>query len=137
MFRLNYAGTTARNPNVWSGYALDTYSDIGYYNNGATLVVATTTGGISGTTLTERDTTLNTYYGFTTTGTAGSYDVQNILAHEFGHWLKLSDLSSGGYPSFCGIAVESTMCGSVYTSETRKRSLSSDDKAGIVAIYGT
>lgn len=48
VFRFNYAGTTSRNPNVWSSsYSSgssggnDGYNDIGYYNNGATGVVAT------------------------------------------------------------------------------------------------
>lgn len=143
-FRFNYAGTTSRNPNVWaSNYASggsggnDTYSDIGYYNNGATLVYAEGKKWQSGGYLVEVDTTLNTYYGFTTVGTAGYFDVQNIITHELGHWLHLVDLTSPGYPSFCGTAAESTVCSGTYAGETRKRSLETDDKNGIKAIYGT
>lgn len=138
-FRFSYAGTTSRNPNVWSsGYSLDGYNDIGYYNNGATGTVASASGGLSGTTITERDMTLNTYYGFTTVGASGKYDVQNTITHELGHWLKLLDVSSAAYPTWCGLGIEATMCGSLSgTGETRKRSLTSDDKNGIKAIYGT
>lgn len=66
------------------------------------------------------------------------YDVQNVITHEFGHWLYLDDLSSWYGPSWCDIWTwESTMCGIIYTDETTKRSLEGDDKEGIKAIYGT
>lgn len=138
-FRFKYLGTTTRNPNTFSSYSLDGFSNIGYFNNGNTGIIATTRGGVTNLTdkiISERDTTLNTYYGFTTVGAAGSYDVQNIMTHEFGHWLKLLDLSSVWGPSFCTLAMESTMCGTTVPGETRKRTLEGDDKAGIKNIYG-
>lgn len=137
-FRFTYLGTTTRNPNTFS-YSLDAHSDIGYSNVGNNSIIAMTAGGVTtpgGTTISERDTTLNTYYGFTTVGASGSYDVQNIVTHEFGHWLKLSDLSSVLSPSWCSFSFESTMCGSTSVNETRKRSLETDDKDGIKFIYG-
>src|SRR5690606_26423626 len=117
----------------------DGYSDIGYTSAGNNGIIAFTAGGVTtpgGSTISERDTTLNTYYGFTTVGTAGSYDVQNIMTHEFGHWLKLNDLTSGFSPSWCSFSFESTMCGVAYPNETQKRSLEGDDKDGIKFIYG-
>lgn len=137
-FRFSYVGTSSRNPNVLaSSYSADTYNDIGYTNYGRTGNMAVTWGFSSGSTISERDTTFNTYYSFTTTGATGMYDVQSTMTHEFGHWLKLSDLSSIITPSWCGWSFESTMCGIIYTSETRKRSLETDDKDGIKSIYGT
>lgn len=137
-FRLNYSGTTSRNPNIYSSsYTADGYSDIGYSNAGSTFTLALTWGASSGTIMSERDTTFNTYYNFTTTGAAGKYDVQDVMTHEFGHWLNLIDLSSSGYPSFCGFSMEDTLCDSIGPEETRKRSLSTDDKNGIISIYGT
>ncbi len=80
---------------------------------------------------------INTYDDFTTTGSEGKYDVQNVMTHEFGHWLKLLDLSSWFAPSNCEAWNESTMCGHIPPDETRKRTLEEDDKAGIKALYGT
>ena len=80
---------------------------------------------------------INTYYNFTTTGAAGKYDVQSVMTHEFGHWFKLLDLTSNSYPSWCGFAIEASLCDSIGTGETRKSSLSTDDKNGVKAIYGT
>ncbi len=134
-FRFNYVGTTTRNPNVFS-YSTDGYSDIGYFNAGNNGIIAATLGGVTGSTITERDTTLNIYYGFTTVGALGSYDVQNIVTHEYGHWLKLLDVTSGLGPSWCSFSWESTMCAYASPNETNKRSLEGDDKNGIKAIYG-
>lgn len=136
-FRFSYAGTTTRNPNVFSGYSSDGYSDVGYYNAGyADGTIAITNGYRIGSRITERDTTLNTYYPLTTVGADDSYDVQNIMTHELGHWLKLSDVSSGFSPSWCSFSWESTMCYTAAPEETNKRSLETDDKDGIKAIYG-
>ncbi len=138
-FKFNYNGTTSRNPNVFS-YFSDGKSDIGYFNKGNNGIIATTNGFVYGGTAIfyEHDITLNIYYGFTTIGAANKYDVQNVITHEFGHWLRLLDLYSGSGPSFCGTSFESTMCGIISsTGETRKRTLENDDKAGMIAIYGT
>ena len=137
-FKFNYAGITNRNPNVWATNH-DGYSDIGHYNFGNTgnMIAGSDMNITNGTTtITETDTTFNTYYSFTTVGANGMYDVQNTMTHEFGHWLKLLDLSSGFPPSWCGWEIESTMCGTLWTGETRKRSLEGDDKDGIKAKYG-
>lgn len=137
-FRFTYVSTASRNPNVWSStYARDTYNDIGYYDNGSGNV-ATTRCKASGTTLTECDVTLNTYYGFTTVGAAGSYDLQSTLTHEFGHWLRLEHVSSPLSPSYCYTTSLATMCEYSYSvGDTYFRSLTTDDKNGIKAIYGT
>jgi hypothetical protein len=139
VFRFTYAGTTSRNPNVnSSSYSRDGYNDIAYYNGGATGYTAATRVSVSGTTIIEVDTTQNIYYGHTTVGAAGSYDVQDEMTHEFGHWLNLSDLTSSSSPSYCGTSSLSTMCGAAASiGDTNRRSLRTDDKNGIKAIYGT
>ncbi len=71
----------------------------------------------------------NRSYPWSTTGASDYYDVQNIATHEFGHWLQLNDLySSTDYYK--------TMYGHAKTGETYKRTLHSDDIAGIKYIYG-
>ncbi|MFH1224756.1 MAG: matrixin family metalloprotease [Candidatus Diapherotrites archaeon] len=67
---------------------------------------------------------------WSTTGQSGYYDVQNAATHEFGHWLKLNDLYGSS-------DTEKTMYGYISTGETKKRTLHSDDIAGIKYIYGT
>lgn len=136
-FSFSYVSTTRANPNVFVSYTDDDENSIGYYNNGPSGDMAGTWGFRSGTSLTEIDTTFNTYYSFTTTGAAGKYDVQNTMTHEFGHWLMLDDLTSDGSPSYCSSSAMSTMCGRSYPGNTYQRSLRTDDKNGIKAIYGT
>ncbi|MFH1224758.1 MAG: matrixin family metalloprotease [Candidatus Diapherotrites archaeon] len=74
--------------------------------------------------------TFNSNYQWSTTGQSGYYDVQNEATHEFGHWLKLNDLYGSSNS-------EKTMYGYTSTGNTKKRTLHSDDIAGIKYIYGT
>ncbi len=139
-FQFHYQGTTNRNPNVWA-FAPDGYNDIGFYkkgNIGVVTVLASVRNETNGKAIVETDTTFNTSNNFTTDGELGKYDVQNVMTHEFGHWLKLEDLTGWGAPSWCEIwEFESTMCDHIEPNETRKRSLENDDKEGIKSIYGT
>ena len=57
-------------------------------------------------------------------------DVQNICTHEFGHFLQLLDLYNDS-------DWQKTMYGYAGTGETYKRSLTDDDKNGIIHIYGS
>lgn len=134
-FAFSYKGTTTRSATSSSGLN-DSYSDILRYNSGNTGKLALTTARGASPTITQVDTVFNTYYSFSTSGAAGYYDMRNTMTHEFGHWLFLADLSSTSSPSYCNSSSESTMCGTATTGETRKRSIATDDKNGIVAIYG-
>ena len=57
--------------------------------------------------------------------TRDAFDVQNIAAHEAGHWLMLNDVSCS----------EETMYRYAAPGETKKRTLGSGDIAGIEFIY--
>jgi hypothetical protein len=70
----------------------------------------------------------NTCYSWSASGEAGKIDVQNVATHELGHWLTLLDLCGGGDS-------DKTMYGYTYAGETKKRTLDSDDIAGINYIY--
>ncbi|MCX6924292.1 MAG: immunoglobulin domain-containing protein, partial [Verrucomicrobia bacterium] len=76
----------------------------------------------------ESDIVFNTYYSWSVTGAAGAFDLQNIATHELGHALSLDDLYGGS-------DTEKTMYGLVSPGETKKRTLDSDDIAGIVYLY--
>lgn len=129
-FRFNYGGTTGRNASLIYGTA-DGYSDVGYKPLGRTGVIGQTSVQTSGSYITEVDAVFNTDYAFSTTGDGCCYDAQNTMTHEFGHWLWLNHSTSS-----CGWSWEATMCSNASTGETRKRSLESDDKNAIKAIYG-
>ena len=73
---------------------------------------------------------IGTKWQWSTTAQANMADVQNILTHEFGHWLRLADIYS---PSTCS---ETTMWGSAMLGETKKRTLEQPDINGIVSLYG-
>ncbi len=64
----------------------------------------------------------------TTCGNPNTYDAQNILVHEQGHWLGLDDFYTAGF-------VNNTMYGYGSKGETKKISLTSGDIFGVAAIY--
>lgn len=65
-------------------------------------------------------------YRWTTSGETGAEDVQNVVAHEAGHFVGLSHSN----------VADATMFPSASHGETNKRSLESDDEAGAAALYG-
>jgi hypothetical protein len=82
----------------------------------------------STTTISKVITTLNSRYPFTIGGIGDSFDVQNILTHEFGHWLNLYDM----YSSSCSSV---TMYGYGAYGQTFKRTLDTPDINGISWQY--
>ncbi|MEW6366061.1 MAG: matrixin family metalloprotease [Acidobacteriota bacterium] len=79
--------------------------------------------------LVDSDIIFNTNFPWVTNGSPSGYDVQNILTHEAGHSLQLLDL-------YGAADKEKTMYGYGAKGETKKRTLHSDDIAGIKKIYG-
>lgn len=61
-------------------------------------------------------------------GIANTYDAQDILTHEIGHWMGLND-------TYDSIFKDNTMFGYGATAEIKKDTLSDGDKAGINLIY--
>jgi len=98
-----------------------------YYKSlgeGSTLAIAHRT--YVGDYMIKCTTDFNNDQNWSTTGEAGKFDVQSVATHEFGHWLSLGHSSN----------TEATMYPTVATGETKKRTLHSDDIAGIIHIYG-
>lgn len=82
-----------------------------------------------GTRITDRDTDFNSRYPFDIDGRSTTYDVQDIMTHELGHWLFLDDLRSTSDFS-------KTMFNISFLGSTYRRTLDSDDMNGIKALYG-
>lgn len=85
---------------------------------------STSTGQISKATI-----EINSSWPWNVTGDASGPDVQNIVTHEFGHWMRLLDIYS---PSTCS---EVTMWGSAAYGETKKRTLEQPDIDGFLSLY--
>lgn len=82
-----------------------------------------------GTRITDRDTDISSRYSWDVNGAYNTYDIQNVMTHEFGHWIELDDLyGSADYWR--------TMYYASQTGETYKRSLDPDEIGAIRIIYG-
>lgn len=57
-----------------------------------------------------------------------SYDAENILIHEVGHWMGLDDTYNAAF-------TDNTMFGYGAKGEVKKNTLTSGDVAGVLAIY--
>lgn len=83
----------------------------------------------------ENDTIMNggflwswTPYSIGDCGASGSYDAQDILTHELGHWVGLNDHYTSAYKN-------NTMYGYGSTGEIKKDTLTTGDIAGVNKIY--
>ncbi|HOX26884.1 MAG TPA: FlgD immunoglobulin-like domain containing protein [Candidatus Krumholzibacteria bacterium] len=127
----NNAGSRFRllpNWTINAGLGRDGYNVICGLNRGNNGKLATTTYWYSGSRVLEADMEFNLYYPWGN-GVSGAYDRQNIATHEFGHFLVLNDL-------YAYADRYKTMYGYAGLGETLKRTLHSDDIAGIRYIYG-
>lgn len=76
----------------------------------------------------DSDVRFNTYYEWSTTGSADAFDVQNVSTHEHGHSLCLADLYNASDSG-------KTMYGYVSYGETGKRTLHQDEIDGVTYLY--
>lgn len=119
----SYQGQTTRTAGKRDGYNV---IDFGSYRSG---VIAVTMLWVSGSRMVEIDMRMNTLYRWSLNGEARKMDVQNIVTHEFGHWVGLNDLySSSDYWL--------TMYGYSDYGITYQRDLGLGDINGIHAVYG-
>ncbi len=109
------------------------YTDlVGKYGSSYTntYAVTTTWTTVSSNQITKATIEFNSQFQWSTYADANSADVQNILTHELGHWLRLGDIYQ---PAACS---EVTMWGYAALGETKKRSLEQPDIDGITNLYG-
>ena len=64
----------------------------------------------------------------TSCGDPKTYDAQNILTHELGHWMGLNDKYTSAY-------IDNTMYGYGQKGEVKKDTLTSGDTSGVQVIY--
>jgi hypothetical protein len=121
----NYIGaTTTMTAGVQDGYNV---IDFGLYQDG---VIAVTMFWVDADNhMGEIDMRMNTMYKWSLNGAAGTMDVQNIVTHEFGHWVGLDDLYNSADSWL-------TMYGYSNYGVTYQRTLGQGDINGIQAVYG-
>lgn len=84
--------------------------------------------------LAEADTIMNNKFSWTWSGGqstcaySGTYDAQNILTHELGHWMGLDDEYASNYTN-------NTMYGYGLKMEVKKDTLTNGDVTGLSQIY--
>lgn len=96
-----------------------------------TYAITSTWYSLSTNLLVKAGTEINTSFQWSTSGDSNSVDVQNIMTHEFGHWLRLGDIYSP--TSTCS---EVTMWGYAEVGETKKQNLEQPDLDGFFGLYG-
>lgn len=122
------AGLTALTTTAVDAINLVTFADTPTNRSVSNGAIAVTTYFFnSAFQLADADIVFNPLMSFTTLGTAGLNDVQSVATHEFGHAFGLahSPVSSA------------TMFASIETDTDRARTLTRDDRAGILATYPT
>lgn len=98
---------------------------------GGTIAVTTTWYSLSSGVAVESDARYNTYYAWSTDGSAGAMDVQNIATHELGHTFGLDHPKGSPAKISC-----LTMYAYGDFGETRKRTLGDGDLLGLRKKYG-
>ena len=126
----SYMGTTPVSTVGEDGINLVTFVDSSV-PMGSDTVAATfsffTIDSTGSLTIEESDIALNPTASFSTSGDPGLYDLQSVLTHEIGHLIGLDD--SG--------LVSSVMAPYIAPGQVAQRTLTFDDIAGAVWLYGS
>ena len=120
----HYQDTTTRSSGTRDGYNV---VDWGTYSSAN--VIAVTYIWSIGKHIVETDLRMNTNWAWSLSGEAGKMDTQNILTHEFGHWIGLNDL-------YKNADYWLTMYGYADYGQTWKQTLGLGDINGLQAICG-
>jgi len=106
--------------------AFDENNTSGYFPGGSGIVAITPISFDTGTgNILDADILFNgSQYQFSTDGTTGTFDVQDVLSHEIGHLVGLDHS-----PQISG-----TLWPYVSTSQWLHRSLTTDDRSGAIAV---
>ena len=127
----NYTGTSTAKTPRYDGSNVILWKSI----SSSAIAITYVWYNISTGQLVESDTAFNSRYKWSISiptagdcgGATGTYDLQNIGTHEFGHWAGLDDL-------YASIDKDLTMYGYGETTELKKDSLGLGDISGVNAI---
>ena len=126
IFSFYYGGTSTSSAHgIYDGVNLINFAAMG--QNGVLAENTYWFSPVSGQLL-DSDIQFNTSYLWSTDGSPGFYDIQNVGTHELGHSLSLKDL-------YDAADSEKTMYGYAAAGETKKRTLAQDDINGVVYLY--
>ena len=121
----SFGGTTSRAAVIDDGVNLVRWYETGFpFDENSLAVTVTTFNDINGN-LIDADISVNGNFAWATDGRAGRFDIQNVLTHEAGHCLGLGHSSVRA----------ATMFADAFSGEVAKRSLHSDDIAGVTFLY--
>ncbi len=113
------------------GFEASGIYQVGYYvgDSNDNNLMLTNVFASSGT-ITRTETYVNQFYPISANPTSNQFDLSSHILHEFGHWLDLADETN----STCSSNVMYYYFG---PGDIAHRSLTDDDEAGIIALYGS
>lgn len=129
-FHFAYLGTTSRSvANIIPNGGGDGFNDYVYNANGTGMDVATLALTYSlidaSNQVVESDTEFNGAHPWTTSGGANAFDLPSVALHETGHWLRLDHSTQPISVMYASLPMG-----------VQKRTLTGDDEAGMLALYG-
>lgn len=127
--KMVYSGTTTQTRSRLDGQNIITWGRAGNGILGVTYIWAYNNGEVA-----ETDTIMNKIYSWSWSGGSStcaypqSYDAQNIMTHELGHWYGVDD-------DYDDLRANNTMYGFGDVTETKKDTLTAGDISAVQTVY--
>ncbi len=124
-FSFSYGGPTSA-----TGYSYNSANEVCWGSTGGSLATTYSWFNSSTGAMLENDTVFDDVWAWSASGLPSRYDIQSVMTHELGHWLRLFDL-------YGTADAGKTMYGYISVGQTGPSTLETEDKDGIQYLYGS